>query len=162
MKRRIENGILILLMAVFITACGSANQIPDEKTIKCTISIECTNIFNHMDKLKKEKLDIIPEDGMILKETQTEVQEGTNVYEALSLICREKDILMESSFTPGTGSAYVEGIANLYEFDCGELSGWQYSVNGEYKSVGCSECLINEGDVIEWRYTCDLGRDLRE
>lgn len=27
-------------------------------------------------------------------------------------------------------SAYIEGINNLYEFDCGELSGWMYKVNG--------------------------------
>ena len=57
-------------------------------------------------------------------------------------------------------SHYIEGINNLYEFDCGELSGWMYSVNGWYPNYGCSRYQVQDGDVIEWHYTCDLGEDL--
>ena len=66
---------------------------------------------------------------------------------------------MEASFT--TGTAYIEGINNIYEFSCGELSGWMYCVNGEYPNVGCSDYKIKDGDNIEWYYTCDLGEDLK-
>ncbi len=37
---------------------------------------------------------------------------------------------MEASFTGD--SVYVEGINNIYEFSCGEQSGWMYEVNGVY------------------------------
>ena len=57
-------------------------------------------------------------------------------------------------------SAYIEGINNLYEFDCGELSGWMYKVNGWFPNYGCSRYQLKEGDVIEWVYTCDLGVDV--
>ena len=57
-------------------------------------------------------------------------------------------------------TAYIEGIANLYEFDCGELSGWMYRVNGEFPNVGCSLYKLKDGDTVEWVYTCDLGRDV--
>ncbi len=35
-------------------------------------------------------------------------------------------------------SYYVEGIGNLYEFDCGKESGWMYKVNGRFPNYGCS------------------------
>ena len=57
-------------------------------------------------------------------------------------------------------SNYIQGINNLYEFDCGDLSGWQYIVNGWSPNYGCSRYIVKEGDAIEWRYTCDMGRDL--
>ena len=60
---------------------------------------------------------------------------------------------MEASWTPIYNSAYVEGIHNLYEFDCGELSGWKYSVNGVVPGVGCSQYRLNDGDRIEWSYS---------
>ena len=56
--------------------------------------------------------------------------------------------------------AYVEGIHNLYEFDCGALSGWMYKVNGWYPNYGSSRYQLKDGDVVEWRFTCDLGNDI--
>ena len=57
-------------------------------------------------------------------------------------------------------SAYIEGIHNLYEFDCGELSGWMYKVNEWFPNYGCSRYQLRDGDVICWEYTCDLGVDV--
>ncbi len=67
---------------------------------------------------------------------------------------------MEASWTPMYNSAYVEGIGNLYEFDCGSGSGWMYRVNWWYPNYGCSRYQLADGDYIEWRYTCDLGADV--
>ena len=55
---------------------------------------------------------------------------------------------------------YIEGINNLYEFSCGELSGWMYSVNNKFPQRGCSSYTLKNGDDIVWSYTCDLGRDI--
>ena len=57
-------------------------------------------------------------------------------------------------------TAYIEGINNLYEFDVGELSGWEYCVNGIYPNFGCSGYKLENGDVVCWRYTCDRGLDI--
>jgi hypothetical protein len=67
---------------------------------------------------------------------------------------------MASRVTPIYRAAYVEAIQNLYEFDCGELSGWMYRVNGVFPNYGCSRYTLKAGDVVEWLYTCDLGRDI--
>ena len=45
---------------------------------------------------------------------------------------KKNKIHMEFENTPLYNSAYVEDIANLYEFDCGELSGWMYSGRNQY------------------------------
>lgn len=67
---------------------------------------------------------------------------------------------MEYRDTPIYNSAYIEGIHNLYEFDCGELSGWMYSVDGWFPNYGCSRYQLKDGEVIKWVYTCDLGYDV--
>jgi hypothetical protein len=67
---------------------------------------------------------------------------------------------MEASWTPVYNSAYVEGINNLYEFDCGNLSGWMYCVDGWYPNYGCSRYQLKDGETVEFRYTCDLGKDV--
>ena len=35
-----------------------------------------------------------------------------------------------------------------------------YKVNGWFPNYGASRYQIQEGDIIEWVYTCDLGRDV--
>ena len=55
---------------------------------------------------------------------------------------------------------HFEVIHNLYEFDCGELSGWMYKVNEWFPNYGCSRYQLQEGDIICWEYTCDLGVDV--
>ena len=57
-------------------------------------------------------------------------------------------------------SAYIEGIYNLYEFDVGDGSGWMYKVNDWFPNYGCSRYQVQQGDVICWVYTCDLGYDV--
>lgn len=126
----------------------------------CTFSIECSTILNNLDQLDPDKLEMVPSNGVILKETTVTFYEGESVFDVLQRICKEKDIHMESSWTPIYNSAYVEGIHNLYEFDCGSLSGWMYRVNGWYPNYGCSRYRLKQGDKVEWRYTCDLGNDV--
>ena len=86
--------------------------------------------------------------------------EISQVFDVLQRVCRAQGIHMESTWTPAYNSAYIEGIGNLYEFDCGELSGWMYSVNGVWPDYGCSGYTLHDGDTVVWSYTCDLGRDV--
>ena len=53
------------------------------------------------------------------------------------------------------GSYYIEGINNLYEFDCGNQSGWMYKVNGWFPNYGCSSYNLKDGDSIVWAFTCN-------
>ena len=135
-------------------------EVDKGKTYTCTFSIECSTILNNLDQLEPDKLEMVPSGGVILSKTTVTFYEGESVYDVLQRLCKEKGIHMESSWTPIYNSAYIEGIHNLYEFDCGSLSGWMYRVNGWYPNYGCSRYQLKDGDVVEWRYTCDLGNDV--
>ena len=135
-------------------------EVDKGKTYTCTFSIECSTILNNLSMLDADKLECVPSNGVILAKTTVTFYEGESVFDVLQRLCKEKGIHMESSWTPIYNSAYIEGIHNLYEFDCGELSGWMYRVNGWYPNYGCSRYQLKQGDVVEWRYTCDLGEDV--
>ena len=130
------------------------------KVLSCTFSIECSTILNNLSMLDPYKLELLPSNGIILAKTTVTFYEGESVFDVLQRLCREKNIHMEAAWTPIYNSAYVEGIHNLYEFDCGALSGWMYCVNGWYPNYGCSRYQLKDGDVVQWRYTCDLGNDV--
>ncbi|MGN0382975.1 MAG: DUF4430 domain-containing protein [Eubacterium sp.] len=126
----------------------------------CTISISCAAILDNMSMLDSAKTDIVPENGWILEETKVELSSGDTVFDVLKKATKTARIHMEYSYTPIYDSVYIEGIANLYEFDCGELSGWMYSVNGNFPNYGSSQYAVEDGDEICWIYTCNLGGDV--
>ena len=130
------------------------------KAYTCTFSIECSTILNNLDQLDPDKLELVPTNGVILPPTTVTFYEGESVFDVLQRVCKEYIIHLEFSWTPIYNSAYIEGIHNLYEFDCGPLSGWMYRVNGWYPNYGCSRNQLADGEVVEWRYTCDLGEDV--
>ena len=135
-------------------------KVDTKKSYTCTFSIECSTILNNMSQLDGNKVELVPSNGVILPKQTVTFYEGESVFDVLQRLCRDKSIHMESSWTPIYNSAYIEGIHNLYEFDCGSLSGWMYRVNGWYPNYGCSRYQLEQGDVVEWRYTCDLGKDI--
>ena len=147
----------LLVCICLLSGCGTGTS---AKGGNCTISIDCTTILEHMEDLKETKAEFVPEDGWILKETEVSFKGGETVFDVLRKICGKEGIHLASRFTPLYKSYYVEGINQLYEFDCGKNSGWMYSVNGKYPNYGCSDYELKDGDRIEWRYTCNLGSDV--
>lgn len=179
---------LALLLALLLTGCGASVQTvpadgqdqyltdpvpegkpqpvePQDVTVgdavyTCTFSISCATILDNIKDLDPEKVELVPEDGWLMEPEAVTFQEGESVFDVLLRVCREQTIHMEYENTPIYNSAYIEGIGNLYEFDCGELSGWMYSVNGWFPNYGCSRYQLRDGDVVEWVYTCDSGMDV--
>ena len=141
---------------------GSASQPepPASKDLTCTISISCSTILSNMDQCKEPKKEYVPDNGVILSTTTVTFTEGESVFDVLQRVCCDNGIQMEASRSPKYNSAYVEGIANLYEFDVGEGSGWMYKVNGWFPNYGCSGYTLSQGDAICWVYTCNRGDDV--
>lgn len=121
----------------------------------CSLLIDCTVLLSNMDKLDSEKRELVPEDGIILEKHNIEFSDGESAFDVLLRETRNEKIHMEYSFTPVYNSSYIEGIANLYEFDCGELSGWVYSVNDQSPNYGISKYGLKDGDVIHIKYTLE-------
>ena len=163
MGKLISLVLVVVFLILWFATAPKQTQSAEEATETantCTISISCATILDNLDALNAEKAELVPQDGVLLPETTVEFSEGESVFDVLQRVCNEQKLHMEFSDTPMYDSAYIEGIGNLYEFDCGELSGWMYSVNGEFPNYGCSRYAVKSGDVISWQYTCDLGADI--
>ena len=132
----------------------------DKKDLYCTISIECSTILSNLNALDSDKLEELPAGGVILGSVRVKLSEGDTVFDILKTVCEQNEIQTEYEFTPLYNSYYIKGIGNIYEFDCGEGSGWMYRVNGWYPNYGCSRYEVKDGDKIEFRYTCNLGEDI--
>lgn len=154
---------LVAVCLVWFTDIQSVEEHRDNSTEKetnvvgeVTITIRCDTIVGNDDD------EYIPENGVVLEFTEVLIEEGDTVYDVLSEVTANNDIHLETSGSAGGGSTiYVEGINHIYELDYGDLSGWMYFVNGEESSVGCSEYELEDGDKIEWLYTCEMGKDLK-
>jgi len=136
----------------------TANIGDDSFTV--TITVRCDTILGNMNLLNEDKWELVPEDGVIFPITTVTAYDGESVFNVFSREMKRAKIHLAFRNTPVYNSAFIEAVNNLYEFDAGELSGWMYSVNGWYPNYGCARYQLSPGDVIEWRYTCDLGRDL--
>lgn len=142
------------------SAGGSGEAVISDKELTCTLAVRCDTILNNIDRLDKAKAGLIPEDGVIFAESTVVFYEGESVFNLLLREMKKNKIHMEYESTPIYKSAYIEGINNIYESDCGELSGWMYSVNGSFPDYGCSRYELHEGDRVELVYTCDMGADV--
>lgn len=135
------------------------SEISDNK-MTCTLSVRCDTILSNMSQLKKGKEGLIPADGMIFQAQNVVFYEGESAFDVFLREMQKNNIHMEYEKTPAFNTAYVKGINNIYEFDCGAQSGWRYRVNGWIPNYGCSRYEVKNGDVIEWVYTCDSGHDI--
>lgn len=164
-KNKPKNIIFVALVCVIVIAivCLNDFSLPDDyyasnaDTVQdpvgtITLEISCRTVVGKSDD------EHIPNDGIILAETDIEFGEGETVYDVLMRAVRRHGI--QADVRGGSESAYVSGINYLYEFDFGDLSGWVYHVNGVSPSVGCGQYKLSDGDKIEWLYTCDLGNDV--
>lgn len=125
-----------------------------------TLCVRCDVLCSDASGLDPEKLELVPQNGILFEAESVAFTPGESVFDVLNREMRTQKIHMEYVASPLYGTAYIEGIGNLYEFDAGDLSGWMYRVNGEFPRFGCSKYTLKSGDRVEWLYTCDLGRDI--
>ncbi len=118
-----------------------------------TLEIRCDTVLGKSGAMS------VPMDGTILPEIDVTLYEGATVYDILILASKQHHILVDAGGV--ATSRYIVGIGQLYEFDFGDLSGWMYTVNGEFPQQGCGTYIPEDGDQIVFAYSCDLGDDLR-
>ena len=164
MKRIVKVIILVLLLSM-LCGCGKTNttQVADangDGKLTCTLEIRCDTLLGNLAKMQDGKAALVPEDGVMLEATEVEFTAGESVFDVFRKVLRQEKIHFEYVDASAYDSVYIEGIGNIYEFDCGPQSGWMFSVNGIYPGLGCSAYTLADGDLILFNYTCDLGADL--
>ena len=169
MKKRLQTISLILVFLLLAVSCGNndssysfeSDSIESNIGVEgnfCSLVIECKTVLDHLDRLAPSVAERIPSDGVIFPQSTVSFESGETVANLLRRVCDENGIALETSGV--SGSIYVEGIGHLYEFDCGDGSGWMYTVNSEFPNYGCDSRVLVPGDIVEWRYSCDFGNDI--
>ena len=103
-----------------------------------------------------EEIGHLPNDGIMLATQTYEIEAGQTVYDILVEAARKHSLHLDAT---GIGDAmYVRGIGHLYEMEHGDLSGWNYKVNGVIPSMGCAAYPLSDGDEIVWEYTLTVGK----
>lgn len=164
MKRFVQFSILVMLL-LLLCGCNKSGgaEVADtngDGKLTCTLEIRCDTLLGNLDKLTDGKAALVPEDGTLLPVMEVEFTGGNSVFDVFRQTLKDQKIHFEYVDASAYDSVYIEGIGNLYEFDCGPQSGWMYSVNGIYPGLGCSGYTLADGDVIVFSYTLDLGADL--
>ena len=126
-----------------------------ESVLTCSLSIRCDDVLKNAESLTENKKAVIPADGIILLKTDVAFTEGESVFDVVLREVKKAQIHFEFEKTPMYDSAYIKGIGNLYEFDCGDCSGWLYKVNGKKPNYGCSQYILKDNDNVEILYSCN-------
>lgn len=124
-----------------------------------TISISCVTLLKHLDVYEGDA-NAIPKGGEILPAVSVELYENDTAYTLLKRVCREKNIEVDGEWD--ADSAYITQIGSVSEFTAGPLSAWLFTVNGTIPDVDSQSHPLEDGDVVEWHYTCDFGNDIAE
>lgn len=162
-----RNVICWLLLCCLLCGCagGQTAQVPDtdgDGKLTCTLEVRCDTLLQKKTELTAEKAALVPENGILLETVTVEFEAGDTVFDIFRQTLRQEKIHFEYVDASAYSAVYIEGIGNLYEFDCGPQSGWMYFVNEVSPSIGCSSYTLADGDAVSFRYTCDLGADLGE
>ena len=107
--------------------------------------------------------------GTIIAETRVPFAEGDTIAEVTVRLLDAMGIGYEYSGSVTSGF-YLGAIENFVvdntpyvtmgQFDAGEGSGWMITSNDWFIDKGASEFLVEDGDEIRWKYTCQLGSDI--
>lgn len=96
------------------------------------------------------EVDGVPGSGYFLSGAGVRVSAGANVYEALLKCCQAHGIAVVASNT--MYGMYVSSIGGLAEKEVGRMSGWTYTVNGNYPPKACDKYTLSDGDSVNFIY----------
>ncbi len=122
----------------------------------CSLTVHCRELVENPEALPEEKRALVPPDGIIYENKNVAFSEGETVDDVLMRQLRSDKIHYEMAKIPGYDTTYVKGIANLYQMDAGDMSGWLFYVNGKSSDVGSSHYVLQQGDKVEWVYAIDF------
>ena len=156
-KKKLLLIALVVIIAAVIITCLLAK--PQQKTAgQCSLAVSMQTVLDNeevLQSLSDDKKALIPENGYIIPESTIDFYENETVLDLIKRYARDNKIHIDIA-----DNSYINGIGNFYGGDCGDLSGWLFFINGECASVGADQTTVQEGDKIEFKYTCDMGADL--
>ena len=107
--------------------------------------------------------------GKIIEEVEVPIKSRDTIATVTLRLLEALGI--KASYTgSATSNFYLSSIGNFTlngkhyssfgEFDAGAASGWMIKHNNWFINMGASEFAVQDGDKVEWLYTCQLGADI--
>lgn len=120
----------------------------EEQLINVGVGIYDYTALTHKDS---ECNAVVSESGIVYESEFVSLPDGTTVLDGLKTIFEDSQI----PYSLDQSNSYISSVGGLSEMDCTSQSGWMISVNDEFLSVGASEALLKDGDVIKLHYTVE-------
>ena len=125
-------------------------QETEEELINVGIGVYDYTALSHKEK-NSECNAVVSESGIVYESEFVSLPDGISVLDGLKTIFEASQI----PYALDQSNSYISSVGGLSETDCTSQSGWMISVNDEFLSVGLSEALLKDGDVIKLHYTVD-------
>lgn len=156
--------IILSCSLLLITGCQSSSQKENKSNDHVTVSIHVKPIFDHEEELKDNKKEYVPDDGMVLTSEMVNFEEGDTIMNVLKKAAKQQNVVIdfEAGAQSSTGSSFIKGINQIYNGDCGAMSGWMYKVNGEWAEVPADQMKAEKQQNIEWVFICDYEIDIKK
>lgn len=156
-KKKRKAALIVLAVLIAVSAAAELIiNVGKEDTANVHIQIRCDEVAEAPEILTDPALaEYIPEDGIALVRLKYIAKEGDSVLQILEKICKNNNIEVKK-----TEDGLIEAIGYLKNGDCGEGSGWVYTVNGDLMSDNPADCKVKDGDEIVWAFTLDGGKDI--
>lgn len=122
----------------------------EEQLINVGVGIYDYTALTHKEK-NSECNAVVSESGIVYESEFVSLPDGTTVLDGLKTIFEASQI----PYSLDQYNSYISSVGGLSETGCTSQSGWMVSVNDEFLSVGLSEALLKDGDVIKLHYTVD-------
>lgn len=118
-----------------------------------------------------EKVDFPNQLGVIIPPTKVPFYANENIAQVTVRLLEMCGISYGNTGTLESGF-YLANIQNFYnevyggvvpsfgEFDSGSCSGWMISWNNWFINMSTSAFKVEDGDLIKWQNTCQLGADI--
>ena len=150
--RRAEGDVKVTLTATVSGPNGATKSVPFEITILGTNPSETKKQYAWISVIDPNPPAGRP--SVYFAKQKIEIGPGETAFTLLQKTGLALRVNPHTQY-----GVYVEAIEGYGEFDDGPYSGWVCKVNGV--GIGRSSALvpIHDGDVVEWLYTRDLGRD---
>lgn len=144
--------ISLIFVCCFVSVFASCNNKLNYSQCSVKVKISCSEVVENIGDsnfgISEDKIDIVPENGVIL-ECNAFCKNGDDV---LSIFLSE---LKKHKIHFDVDNGYFKAIANIYEGDCGDFSGWMLFLNDELAANGASDTVVKDGDSIEFKYIVD-------
>ena len=137
-KRNIIIGIIIVAVALLLVLqfkFDAVNVVKDtltgKETVKATLEISCKPLSDDVTKLKdKSKAEYIPDNGVILEETEYRMEKGDTAFDMLKEATTDEGIQAEYSYTQAYDAYFIEGISHNTNQTAGNTHGRSYLPTG--------------------------------